>query len=133
MKICLGVLILAVGLACLIQFKVRSTPQSNFQEFFSNLSIGIPEHQSIKYFSQPEDGLTDDHCTTEFEQSDIQFHNFTSKLGVAEKEILSPSGILHFSVIPKFETNYLWFLDIKATNTPEKTYLIHIEGVQFYN
>jgi hypothetical protein len=136
-KICLGILILAVGLACLIHFATRPAPttQSNFKELFSDLSIGVPEYKSINQFTHPADAIKGDYFTSDFSQTEIQFQHLASKLGVPEKQVLAPSGVSLITVNSKIDPKYPWGLSIKAeiTNAPEKIFLVHLEGTEPYN
>jgi hypothetical protein len=108
-KICFGVLILGIGLACLVL--------------------------SMKQFTHPADAIKGDYFSSDFSQTEIQLQHLASKLGVSEKQILNPNGISHISVNSKIDPKYPWFLSIKveATNAPEKIYAIHLEGMQPYN
>src|SRR5437879_419096 len=126
--ICLCVFFLVV--ACL--WLTHSTPQSRFQMLFSDMSIGVPEYQTIRELSLPDLAKKGDHFKVEVTESYAQFTRLITKLGVAEDAVLSQPGVSDLKVTSKLNPRYPWFLSLKAeaVDTPDKTYKMHLEGRQ---
>lgn len=125
----------AVLLICVLASCSRhATPESRFRELFKDLSVGVPNYLAFDSFSQPDDALKGDSCSADFSQSETQFSEFLSSLGISETNVLSSSGAW-VSVQSRLDPKYPWMLLVQAhgTNTPERVYRVHIEGRQPYN
>jgi len=101
---------------------------------FADLSIGIPDYESLTGFTQPEDAIKGDFCTVDFMQSETQFAAFVTSLGVSQPSILSSTGVW-ITAKSKLDPKYPWMLLVHAdsTNTPDKIYRVHIDGRQPYD
>ena len=111
-----------------------NSPESQFNAFFADLSVGVPEHLTLTEFSKPSDAVKGDFCIIDMFQTASQFKDFTSHIGVSEIEAVSPRGAIvqaHSRIDPK----YPWILMVHAepTNSPAILYRVHIEGSQPYN
>ena len=109
------------------------SPEERFRAQFSDLSVGVPEYQSFRRFSQPEYALKGDYCTADFIQSEPQFFQFVSRLKVSPSQILS-SNNLWIRVDSHINPGYPWLLHVQArTGAIANTYEVHIEGQQPYD
>jgi len=108
--------------------------QSDFDALFTDMSIGVPEYESISEFTHPADTVKGDNFTATFIQSDEQFNHFMATLGVSQAQVLSSSGT-RVSANSKIDPKYPWELTIKAeiTNAPDKKYIVSMDGRQPYN
>ena len=111
-----------------------ATPESRFRDLFTYLSIGVPEYQTFHGFSQPEDTIKGDFCTVDFSQSQTQFREFVTRLGVSQASIIS-SNSFWIKADYKGEPKYPWMLKVQAhtSNLNSNTWEIHIEGMQPYD
>jgi len=130
---------LFVGAIVLLAYIVVSclrpaTPESRFRELFADLSVGVPNYQTLHRFSHPDDAIKGDVCSADFSQSQTQFSEFISRLGTSEAGVVSTAGAW-VSVQSKMDPKYPWMLLVHAdsTNTPERIYRVHIEGSQPYD
>jgi hypothetical protein len=109
------------------------SPESRFADLFADLSIGVPGYQKLRGFSHPEFILKGDFCTTDFVQSDTQFREFVSRLGVSADSILSSTSSW-IRVDSKINPEYPWMLQVRGrTGSTSNTYDVHIEGQQPYD
>jgi hypothetical protein len=110
------------------------TPESRFRALFADLSVGVPDYQSLTGFTQPEDAIKGDFCTADFNQSETQFAAFVTGLGVSQLSVLSSSGVW-VTVKSKLDPKYPWMLFVHAdtTNAPDKIYRVHIDGRRPYD
>src|SRR6266487_2296862 len=81
----------------LLGILIGCTRSTKMEAVFSDLSIGVPEYQSIQSFTHPADAVKGDYFSLDFTQSSAQFHRFISKVSVAEGAVLSPLGASHVS------------------------------------
>jgi hypothetical protein len=120
-------------LGCLVlSCSKPATPESRFRDFFSDLSVGVPDYQTLAGFTQPEDALKGDFCTIDFSQSETQFVAFVARLGVPQSSVLSSTGVW-VTAHSKLDPKYPWMLLVHSTNAPDKIYHVHIEGRQPYD
>ncbi len=129
-----GFLVISLVINVLILvYNVRHppSPEVRFRQLFSDMTIEAPTYQTLQEMTYPPDTIKGDYCILTFTQSESQFHRFATNLGVSEQKLLSSSSDW-IRVNTKLEPRYPWFLDVsaQATNLPEKTYLVHIEGRQ---
>src|SRR5256885_6818798 len=119
----------------LLGILIGCTRSTEMKGVFSDLSIGVPEYQSIQSFTHPADAVKGDYFSLDFTQSSAQFHRFISKVSVAEGTVLSPAGASHVATASRVSLKYPWFLSIKAeaVNGAENTYHVHVEGRQPYD
>ena len=111
-----------------------ATPESEFNELFTNLSVGVPKYQILHDFSRPDDAIKGDFCTADFIQSESQFNEFVAHLGVSRESILSSNSV-SVRADSKLDPKYPWTLHVQAhsSNSSTNSYEVHIEGVQAYN
>jgi hypothetical protein len=110
------------------------THQPDFNTLFADMSIGVPERESISTFTHPADAAKGDYFTAIFTQSDAQFHRFAAATGASEAQLLSSTGAW-MTADSKMDPKYPWQLSVKAaiTNAPDKRYIISMQGQQPYN
>jgi hypothetical protein len=122
-------------LSCLVlSCSKPATPESRFRALFADLSVGVPDYQALDGFTQPEDAVMGDFCSTDFSQSETQFVAFVAHLGVSQSSVLSSTGVW-VTANSKLDPKYPWMLLVHAdsTNAPDKIYRVHIEGRQPYD
>jgi hypothetical protein len=110
------------------------SPESNFRDLFTELSVGPPEYQKLYVFNHPDDAIRQDFFSAEISQSEPQFRQFAAKLGVPRESILSSTGIW-VRADSKINPDYPWWLDVRAepTGLANKSYKVHIEEREPYN
>ncbi|HLX71977.1 MAG TPA: hypothetical protein VKV04_20370 [Verrucomicrobiae bacterium] len=126
---------LAVFLICAVWYWWNKfTPESEFKDFFADLSIAAPEHQTLHNFSKPIDVVKGDYFTADFQQSGKQFHDFLARLQLSEQEVSSKDGVW-IKADSKIDPKYPWMLNIQAhvSDPANKSYEVHMEGRQPYN
>jgi hypothetical protein len=133
-KIKKSILLAAVAVCLLCGFLLSlrpATPEARFRSLFTDLSIGVPAYQNFYRFDRPSMAIKGDFFALEFGQSEPQFLEFATRLGMAPVAILSATGAL-IRAESKTEPKYPWVLTIKAerANSASNTYQIHIEGRQ---
>jgi hypothetical protein len=115
-----------------------STPESEFKDLFSELSVGAPQYQTFSNFFRPPDALKGDVCNADFIQSEDQFRLFASRLGVSPEKILSSTGSPNndwIKVNSKLNPKYPWMIKVeaRASGSVTNAYEVHIEGIQPYD
>ncbi len=105
---------------------------SKIEALFSDMSIGVPEYQSIEKFNHPMDAAKGDYFSVDFVQSSNQLKRLITKMGLTETDVLSSGPISPVSVASKINLNHPWFLSVKAEaiHGMEKSYRVRIEGIQ---
>jgi hypothetical protein len=127
------VALLAVGIWLIWAWFKPVRPESRFRALFADLSVGVPRYQKFHGFSQPEDALKGDFCTADFVQSDTQFREFVSRLGVSPDSILSSTSSW-IRADSKMSPKYPWMLQVRAhLGSTSNTYDVHIDGRQPYD
>jgi hypothetical protein len=127
--------LLLIFLGCFVlSCSKPATPESRFRELFADLSIGVPDYQTLAGFTQPEDAIKGDVCTADFSQSETQFTAFVTRLGVSQSSVLSSTGVW-VTASSKLDPKYPWMLIVHADciNAPDKIYRVHIDGRQPYD
>jgi hypothetical protein len=111
-----------------------STPESQFQSLFTDLSTGLPEYQKLESFEQPVDAIKGDFFNSQLIQSETQLHRFAIKLGVPPKSLLSSGGVL-VRANSTLNPRYPWVLKVRAdtANPLDKTYRVRLEGRKAYD
>src|SRR5205814_431065 len=68
------------------------TPESAFRARFAELSVGVPDYERFDSFTEPLDAIKGDFFRAEFGQSETQFRQFATKLGIPHEHIVSSTG-----------------------------------------
>ncbi len=127
--------LLAVLSAVLVFWVGRpSKPEQEFDQFFAGLAVASPQYQKLIAVEQPSLAVKGDFCALDFTQSPDQFRSMVGSLGVAESDVLSPTGAI-MEASSKLSPGYPWILLIRAhiTNASAPVYQVRIEGRQPYD
>lgn len=111
-----------------------NNPEMEFKELFNDLSIGVPQYQSLSNFVHPADVIKGDYCDVRFTQTESQFRVFANRLGMSPEKIISSTNIW-IKADSKINPKYSWMLNVEVHISSSATnfYEVHIDGRQPYD
>src|SRR5258706_901823 len=123
-----------IGLATCLIGCVKTTLSSDFDALFSSMSIGVPELLELQNFRQETDDVKGNFFSADFTQLPVEFTHFLEKLGIAEGDALSPTGVAGIKVGSTANAEHTWIFTVKVQGVDpgEKFYRLHVEGRQPY-